>query len=74
MARIKILYRDNYKKPILIALTIIKEFGGISLEQMAMLKMQYNSKSDIEVEVPSDSVRDIAEHLSSMEFGYEVVQ
>lgn len=71
MAQIKILYRDG-NRSILHALKAIMDYGDIKLEQMAKLLTQYNSRSDISVEVSSGNVREIADFILSLGFECEV--
>jgi len=74
MKRVVISYLENHKKPILIALSIIREYSDMELDHIGKLLDQFvHGQQNISYDVPDEVLPQLLHHLNADGFTYQVV-
>lgn len=72
--RVIIPYFENKDKHILIALSSMKDYGGLAFEDIGDLRDKFHEKNDIHYDVPSEKIPELLKFLTSDGFVYKTLE
>jgi hypothetical protein len=71
--RIIIPYLENKEKPILIALSKIREYSNMKFEEIGVLRDLFHEKKDVSYEIPTEKLAELLDRLKTEDFVYLLV-